>query len=161
MISLQPLMQSDRQDWNTPENILELVRRFDVIGLDPCCNDDATTDPITACYEALCDGLSYVWEGHGLVYVNPPYGRQIAPWLQKAARSLWTAGDHCIMLVPARTDTRWWQDAAPQADAVCFWKGRLTFQGAPAPAPFPSALLYFGRHSARFRHIFRTHGWIP
>ena len=49
------------------------------------------------------------------------------------------------MLLPARTDTKWWQEFIvnnPMA-SVKFVKGRLKFGGAKNPAPFPSAIVVF------------------
>lgn len=89
----------------------------------------------------LSDGLATPWDGVGndLIYCNPPYGRGIGAWVDKC-REAAAAGETVIALLPARTDTRWfpWD-----ADALCFWKGRLTFKGAPAPAPFPSVVAFW------------------
>ena len=49
------------------------------------------------------------------------------------------------MLIPARTDTRWWHDyidGNPNA-SVHFINGRLKFGGAKNPAPFPSAIVIY------------------
>ena len=67
--------------------------------------------------------------------------------------------DHCVMLLPARTDTRWWESLIT-ADALLFWRGRLRFVGAPAPAPFPSVIAYWGHCVTRSRGAFAPHGWM-
>jgi hypothetical protein len=53
------------------------------------------------------------------------------------------------MLVPARTDTEWFDLLQRQADTLIFVQGRLTFVGLNAegdlstmPAPFASALAF-------------------
>lgn len=49
------------------------------------------------------------------------------------------------MLIPARTDTRWWHEFIgnnPNA-SVHFIKGRLKFGNAKNSAPFPSAIVTF------------------
>ena len=49
------------------------------------------------------------------------------------------------MLIPARTDTRWWHshiDKNPDAH-VYFIKGRLKFGDGKNPAPFPSAIVVY------------------
>ena len=49
------------------------------------------------------------------------------------------------MLVPARTDTRWWHDyinGNPDAQ-VRFLRGRLKFGDSKNSAPFPSAIVIF------------------
>lgn len=159
-MTLNPaLMSSARGDWQTPEIVLEALRQaFGDITLDPCttyanpCRAKRILTPAE-------DGLKSPWLQCGLIYVNPPYGRGIGPWIQKCHQYR-KAGrvDPIVALVPARTDTAWWQDNP--ADAVCFWRGRLTFRGAPHPAPFPSALLFWGADESRFITVFNACGEV-
>jgi hypothetical protein len=51
-------------------------------------------------------------------------------------------GATVVCLVPARTDTRWWQDCCT-AGEVRFVRGRLRFGGTATGAPFPSAVVVF------------------
>src|SRR5262245_13522731 len=74
--------------------------------------------------------------------MNPPYGRVIGLWVKKAHESS-LAGATVVCLVPARTDTRWWQDYATKAAEIRFIPGRLKFGQATSSAPFPSAMLVF------------------
>lgn len=152
---LAPLMSSARGDWQTPDCVLERVRCVAPIGLDPCT---APSNPTRAAgyYTPLSNGLTQPWDGVGndLIYCNPPYGRGIGAWVDKC-REAAAAGETVIALLPARTDTRWfpWD-----ADALCFWSGRLTFKGAPAPAPFPSVLAFWGSDTVPFKLAFRDAG---
>lgn len=99
----------------------------------------------------------------GLIYVNCPYGRTIGRWTAKC-RNEAEEGAEIIALLPARTDTRWWRDCTPprSARAVAFLRGRLRFVGAPAGAPFPSCLVYWGPRKYRFADAFADAGaiWI-
>ena len=62
------------------------------------------------------DGLSLDWFGR--VFMNPPYGRALSHWVSKA-KSAADKGAMVVGLVPARTDTAWWQDhVAPFASVV-------------------------------------------
>jgi predicted nucleic acid-binding Zn ribbon protein len=45
-----------------------------------------------------------------------------------------------VLLVPARTDTRWFHDWVANKAKVTFLRGRLRFGGADTSAPFPSML---------------------
>jgi hypothetical protein len=45
------------------------------------------------------------------------------------------------MLIPSRTDTRWWHEDVMTADEIRFVKGRLKFGDAVNAAPFPSAIV--------------------
>lgn len=146
---------SNSQEWNTPLEVLELVRAFDAIGLDPCSNAGSIVGAAVEWrMERDGDSLLRDWRGHGLVYVNPPYSRFLRAWTAKCAQS----GAEVIACVPARTDARWWHQSAVTADAICYWRGRLRFLGAPSSAPFPSALLYFGPRVERFRDVFAAVG---
>lgn len=157
------LMSSENTEWHTPANVLDLVRELGGgrIALDPCTSAD---NPCGAerFFTVTDDGLSRPWEcAPGLIYANPPYGRAIEPWAFRFAEFEDVGVLHeLVALVPARTDTGWWHACAPAAHAVCFWRGRLTFVGAPNAAPFPSALLYYGARPEEFARVFGPHGWV-
>lgn len=152
------LFSTESHSWRTPKNLLDLVREIDAIGLDPATDADNPAGALMK-YAPPLDGLSVPWGGHGLCYVNPPYGRALPAWTAKMALA-GSAGVEVVALLPARTDTRWWQHSVVTAHAICFWKGRLTFVGAPAPAPFPSAVAYWGPRRGRFCDVFSRHGWV-
>jgi site-specific DNA-methyltransferase (adenine-specific) len=113
-----------------------------------------------------------------LVYVNPPYSRALPVWVDKCIEEA-RRGASIILLVPARTDTRWFTRAYEAAEAVCLWSGRLKFLNADPAAPspevmwdkkksawvpvcgaaFPSAVFLFGdRHARAFRQVFAPKG---
>lgn len=152
------LLSSEKMDWETPDSFLALVRTVGPIGVDPCTT---AANPVGASwfFTPEHDGLKQDWRGDGLVYVNPPYGRALIDWARKM-RDESERGAEIIALVPARTDTRWFQQYVAQADLLCFWRGRLTFKGAPAPAPFPSLVAYWGRKLELFTTVFQAHGLI-
>ncbi len=136
-----------RVDWCTPPKIyLPIEDFFGQIDLDPCTNAQSL---VPALKKVMLpeDGLSVTWNGN--VYCNPPYGRGLRNWCDKAA----IAPGEVIMLIPAAVDTKHWQEVIfKTAAAVCFIKGRITFQGATAPAPMACVLIYWGKHRAKFRH---------
>lgn len=156
---LAPLMSSADGTWQTPDNVLELVRRVGNIGLDPCTVESNPTGAWHFCTPEH-DGLARPWKapGNSLIYVNPPYGRGIGAWIAKCHAAA-AEGNRVIALLPARTDTKWfpWN-----ADAACFWKGRLTFRGADAPAPFPSVVVWWHRGASRqlFKRVFDDAGKV-
>jgi hypothetical protein len=91
--------------------------------------------------------------------MNPPYGTTIGAWVEKLCKE-YACGNvtEAIALVPARTDTEWFQlfDDFP----VCFVHGRLKFSGSKNSAPFPSAVVYLGHDVARFNAAFRDLGKV-
>ena len=147
-----------KDSWGTPDNVLDAIHQhFGVIGLDPCANKQR---PLRVNHQygpghARQDGLNFPWDGHGLVYVNPPYF-DLAPWAHKAA----TEGDEVIMLLPARTGAKWFQKYCAPADVVLFWQGRLKFHGAKDIAPFASILIYWGPRPDLFLTAFPGHWFI-
>lgn len=136
--------------WDTPPNlILHLGTVFDW-DVDVC-----------ASYPNVCqryftesiDGLSQSWTG--LSWMNPPYGSEIGKWVQKARNEPGTI----VCLVPARTDTAWWQNNVPHADFVVFIRGRLKFGGHANSAPFPSAFVVFGQINNQQKEVLASYGW--
>lgn len=75
-------------------------------------------------------------------YINPPYGRDIGKWIKKAFEQ-WKLGKVCVLLIPSRTDTKWWHQYCMQATEIRFIKGRLKFDDQENSAPFPSAIVIF------------------
>jgi hypothetical protein len=161
------LTSSKNEHFCTPAWLLDLVRELGPIGLDPCSNALSTTNASTSWWglvahapkEHRFDGLAESWRGRGLVYVNPPYGAKISPWIAKILAEA-RAGVEIVSLVPARVDTHWFHSACypPETDGTCLWKGRVTFEPAKQPAMFPSAICYYGPQGALFARIFREYG---
>lgn len=146
------LMTSDDIEWYTPRHIRAAVVQAlgGTVDLDPCA-DPERTFPASQHFTKEDNGLVRRWPGR--VYMNPPYGRTIGQWTTKLRDELtegWCL--EAVALLPARVDTRWWQEL-PTHD-LCFIAGRLRFSGYEQSAPFPSAALYFGPHAERFREAF-------
>lgn len=83
----------------------------------------------------------------GRIWVNPPYGRTIGQWVDKAVKETSGPSPECciVMLLPARTDTKWFNTIAETADQIRFVKGRLKFSNKDA-APFPSMIaIWYGK----------------
>lgn len=158
---------SERQDWRTPAEVLDPVRRFfgGVIGLDPCGGEGSivgAAQEYTGIDGNGLDGLIEPWSENGPAFVNPPYGREIGAWAEKCRREA-AFGVEIVLLVPARTGTEWWRRSILPSDAICFWNGRIKFrhpEGARAVgATFDSALVYYGPHAAEFCRAFGPYGW--
>lgn len=128
-------------EWETPQFLFEeLSRTYGGFTLDPCATRQNAK---CGCFFTReDDGLSQPW--HGKVFVNPPYGRDIGRWVRKAFEES-MRGALVVCLLPARTDTGWWQDYAKRGH-IHFLRGRLRFGDAQNTAPFPSAIVTFGRY---------------
>lgn len=129
-------------EWYTPPHVFDALNL--VFDLDPCAPLMPKADwiPAKTRYSLPNNGLLLPW--YGSVWLNPPYGKQAGIWVNRLA-----SHGNGIALVFSRTDVKWWHQAVPQATAVCFIEGRLTFiagdgQSAPGNSGGPSALIAFG-----------------
>ena len=82
------------------------------------------------------------WGGYR-VFCNPPYGREIGKWVEKAFRTNAEHGNLIVMLLPARTDTKWFHDFIYNRAEVRFVRGRLKFGDSKSGAPFPSMVVIY------------------
>ena len=133
-------MFSSKTDlWSTPQDLFDaLTLNFDFT-LDPCATYENAK--CSKYYTKEQDGLKQSWQGER-VFVNPPYGREISKWVKKA----YEESSNCkviVMLLPARTDTKWFHDYIYKKAQIEFIKGRLKFGNSKNSAPFPSMIVIF------------------
>lgn len=79
--------------------------------------------------------------GGETVFCNPPYGREIGAWVEKAYNEAKKPGTLVVMLIPARTDTKYFHDYIYRQHEIRFVRGRLKFGGSNNSAPFPSMVV--------------------
>ena len=130
------LMFSSKTDlWETPQ---DLFNKYDAIyhfETDVCAlSENAKCNRF---FTPEMDGLKQEWTG--VCWCNPPYGRQIGRRVEKAVKSFATV----VMLLPARTDTKWFHDWCLPYGKIEFLRGRLKFGGCENSAPFPSMVVVF------------------
>lgn len=134
------LMFSSKSDlWETPQDLFDELDKEFHFNLDVCALPENTK--CAAYYTPEMDGLSQPW--YGRCWCNPPYGRQVGRWVRKAALSA-LAGATVVMLLPARTDTKWFHRWIYRRAEIRFLPGRLKFGGAKNSAPFPSMVCIWG-----------------
>jgi len=141
------LFSSKSDLWGTPPEVFRLLNDVYDFQLDA-----ASTHENRLCHNHFTDnedGLQRDWSEYRRVWLNPPYGRTIGKWMQKAYEES-RKGCLVVCLVPARVDTRWWHEWVLHKTRVTFFKGRLRFirhcNGSAArggSAPFPSALVIY------------------
>ena len=135
------MFSSKTGEWATPQEFFDKLNwRFGPFDLDPCAH--ASNTKCANFFTEAEDGLSKNWEGF-TSFVNPPYGRGIEKWIQKAYEESRKEDTKVVMLIPARTDTKYWHQYVMRADEVYFVKGRLKFGDSDNSAPFPSAIVVF------------------
>lgn len=131
------LYSSENEVWETPQDLFNRLNDEFHFDIDVCATPENAK--CSKFFSPLDDGLSHDWQG--VCWMNPPYGKKIGAWMKKAMEAKTTV----VCLVPSRTDTKWWHDYAMKADEIRFIKGRLKFGNSKNSAPFPSAIIVFGK----------------
>jgi phage N-6-adenine-methyltransferase len=139
MTDLSVHYSSKTDDWATPQAFFDKLHAEFHFTLDPCATAENTK--CSSFITESQDGLKQPW-GKEIVFMNPPYGRAIRDWVEKAYRSSLT-GATVVCLIPSRTDTSYWHDFIFGKAEVRFVRGRLKFSGAVFNAPFPNAVVIF------------------
>jgi phage N-6-adenine-methyltransferase len=133
-----PVSKTD--DWATPQYLFDEWNAKYQFDLDAAAS--STNHKCDNWYgldhpeESRRDGLAQAWTG--TTWVNPPYGRVLNQWVGHAAEQL----SPVVMLLPARTDTRWFHSYCIN-QRITFIKGRVKFGDSSFGAPFPSMIVEF------------------
>ena len=129
------LFSSKSVVWETPQDLFDKLNAVFHFDLDVCALPENAK--CSRYYTPEDDGLSQPW--NGTVWCNPPYGRSIEAWVKKASES----ETKVVMLLPARTDTKWFHEYIYNKAEIRFIKGRLKFGNSKNAAPFPSMIVVF------------------
>jgi phage N-6-adenine-methyltransferase len=140
--TLKTMFSSETDLWSTPQAFYDRLNAEFNFTLDPC--SDGTNNKCALYFTAEQDGLAQEWAPH-TTFMNPPYGRAIADWIRKAYEESCN-GATVVILIPARTDTKYWHDYVMKAEEIRLIKGRLKFGDSTNSAPFPSAVVVFRQH---------------
>lgn len=112
------------RDWETPPELFKKLDDEFHFTLDPCA-----TPQNAKCqryYTERDNGLAQSW-GDETVFMNPPYGKEIYAWTEKAVRETWN-GATVVGLLPASTDLEWWhRDVLGAGAEIRYLRGRVKF----------------------------------
>lgn len=139
------MFSSASNEWTTPQDLFDRLNTIYHFNLDA-----ASTDANAKCqnhFTESADCLSQDWGGY-TVWLNPPYGRELPKWVEKAYWESRKPNTTVVMLIPARTDTRWFHDYCVHGK-IDFIRGRLKFGGSKWNAPFPSMIVVFENQEPR------------
>lgn len=134
------LYSSNRDDWATPQDFYDRLNEEFHFTLDPCASP--ATAKCAKYYTAEDNGMVQDWGGE-TVFCKPPYGRNIGQWCRKCRDEARKPNTTVVMLIHARTDTRWFHDFVYGFAELRFVRGRLKFGGSKTSAPFPSMIAIF------------------
>ena len=144
------LFSSKTDNWETPPELFKDLDNEFKFTLDPCASKD--NHKCDKYFTKEENGLLQDWSGYK-VFCNPPYGRTIAAWVEKAYMECQKENTLVVMLLPARTDTRWFHEFIYHKFEIRFIKGRLKFGSCKNSAPFPSMIVIFDKDGTRYREV--------
>ena len=128
--TLSHISKSD--NWETPRELyLQLDKEF-------CFNDDPC--PLNG-----NGGLNREWGTS--TFLNPPYSNP-TPWVERAYEES-LKGKTIVGLLRGDTSTRWFHDWVLPHAKLRFIKGRIKFNGNPAP--FPSIIAIWGNNGVSMK----------
>jgi hypothetical protein len=128
------LFSSKKKTWQTPKKLYADLHAEFNFDCDPCF---LVGESIHA-----KDMLGSSWGSR--CFVNPPYGPKLTGQWVKKAREESLKGKLIVLLLPSRTDTKWFHEILIEGGAeIRFIKGRLYFDDGMGPAPFPSLIAIF------------------
>lgn len=132
-------------EWLTPEPIIRCLGEFD---LDPCAPTVRPWSMAKTHYTIDDNGLLLPWEGR--VWLNPPYGNEMGPWLKLMAQH-----GNGISLIFNRTDRNDVQEwCLAKADSMFLLRQRLSFydingKKAPYNGGAPNVFFAYGEANSQ------------
>ena len=124
------LFSKKSDNWRTPKVIYK--RYMEKGYYDPCP------------YNSTFNGLEIEWNDNN--FVNPPYSK-IKDFINKAIEEH-KKGKEVVLLIPARTDTKYFRKLVDYGVDITFITGRLHFNESNS-APFPSCIIFLTARSTR------------
>lgn len=134
-------------EWGTPQALFDKLNSEFSFVLDVCA-----TPSLAKCQRFFTpkhDGLKQNWYTEGCrfvesVWMNPPYGRGIESWVEKAHQQ-GSLGLRVVCLLPSRTNAPWWHEHVMKAQEIRFIRKKVPFEGPVKGVPFwGSAIVVFG-----------------
>ena len=134
------MFSSASGEWSTPQDFFDNLNDEFHFTLDPCA--DESNHKCDKYFTKKQDGLKEDWSEER-VFCNPPYGRDVVKWVRKCFEEVYAGKCRvAVMLLPARTDVKWFHEYIYHRAEIRFVRGRLKF-GGKQPAPFPSMVVIF------------------
>jgi phage N-6-adenine-methyltransferase len=100
--------QQKKNDWQTPDRVLDPIQEHYPITLDPCAGRDTDIGLVNWSIHRGEDGLEIPWSTFENVYVNPPFCDK-CEWVDKCVREYRNGNvERVFLLTPADPTTRSW-----------------------------------------------------
>jgi phage N-6-adenine-methyltransferase len=105
-MNTEVMFSSATVNWSTPQKFFDQYNQKYHFTLDVCALPENAKCSVY--FTPDDDGLKQTWEG--VVWMNPPYGREIPKWIEKAFQEANCTKTTVVSLLPARVDTRWFHN---------------------------------------------------
>lgn len=143
MANFNNKFDSIRQDWDTPQSLFDKLNQEFNFEWDLAASDKNAKCP--KFFTQKDDGLKQKWEG--ICWLNPPYGdktSKMVDWIKKAYNDTQLNPNlTVVMLIPARTNTKWFHQFCMKACELKFIVGRPKFGDSKHGLPQPLILVVF------------------
>ena len=138
---LKVAFSSKSDEYSTPLKLFNQLNKEFNFTLDACASlENAKCDNY---YTKEDNGLLQEWENES-VFCNPPYS-DIKLWVRKSYQEA-KNNKVIVMLIPARTDTKYFHNYIYKIAEIRFIKGRISFEFEGkklGEAPFPSMIVIY------------------
>ena len=101
------IFSSASDEWSTPQNVYDQLNDEFNFNLDPCATHE--NHKCNRYFTKEQNGLNQWWGGGTIAFVNPPYS-EISAWVKKCYYESLNPKSIVVMLIPARTDTKYFHD---------------------------------------------------
>ena len=130
-------------EWGTPPEIFEPLNKEFGFTMDVCA-----TSENAKCKKYISkeeNALQQYWTG--VCWMNPPFGRYVKNWIEKAKEEAEAGRATTVCLIPAKTNTNWWHEMIINNAEVRFVRGRIKFiqngKQSTQALPWPMAIIIF------------------
>ena len=168
------IFSSGNSIWGTPPEFYKKVDDIFGFNLDVCATkESAKADRFISPEDDAFVTEWNVFGEKTVAWMNPPYGKGerkcivphekcekkrcvdrgfhimedipgVSEWIYRASYQSLIHGILLVALIPARTETEWFQTVFTRASLICFVRSRLSFVGDKKDtAPFPSSVVVF------------------
>ncbi len=143
--------KTSKDNWRTPAELFNWLNQLNGYNYDLAADDK--NHLCEKYFSEQNNALTQPWNDVEVGWVNPPYS-MIADFAKKIVEEMTRLDDLFVdILIPSRTDTRYFHSLLPLTYKIMLFKGRLKFINPDLPsyredgnfkissAPFPSCIL--------------------
>ena len=132
--------ESIKQDYATPQDLYMAFHKIYDFEIDLAA--DSSNHKCDKYFTEEQDALKQDWIGR--CWLNPPFGSgSIGKWVKKAYEESIKHGSTIAVLIPARTNTRWWHDYVMYSGKLYYILGRPKFGDSKHGLPQPLVVVVF------------------